>query len=269
MVESINERRKARVSHLRWVAIAEMRVNPRAQRDFNLGWASELAADFDLEKLGFPVVNRRDGHYFIVDAQHRVAALKMIGWADQQVQCETYDGMSEAEEAEMYLGRNKRRSQSVFDDFRISITAEREMEIDIDRIVRANDLVISKSRNTAGAVSAVGTLRKVYDQAGAATLSRALRIIRDSFGDAGMEAPIIHGLGLVCQRYNGTLDDEALVTRLNNMHGGAGGLLGKAEKIRLASGNRKPQCVAAAVVDVVNAGRGGKKLAPWFREETA
>jgi hypothetical protein len=267
VAESISERRKARVSHLRWVAISELRVNPRAQREFRTEKAAKIAADLDLEALGYPVVNRRDGHYFIVDGQHRVAALKMIGWGDQQIQCDTLEGLNEAEEAELFLRRDERTAISTFEKFRIAITAEREVETDIDRVVRAQGLTVSRATTTPGSISAVGTLRKVYVQAGPATLGRALRIIRDAYGDPGLEAPVIHGIGLLCQRYNGALDDEAAVDRLNRAHGGVNGLLGKAEALRMRTGNQKAQCVAAAAVELINAGRGGKKLPDWWKSE--
>lgn len=269
MSESNSQGRKARISHLRWILIADLRVNPRAQRDFRPEKAAEIAADLDLEALGYPVVNHRGDHYYIVDGQHRVAALKMVGWGDQRIQCDCLEDLTEAEEAELFLRRDKRTSISTFDKFRISITAEREVEIDIDRIVRAQGLTVSRAKTTSGSVAAVGTLRKVYAQAGPAVLGRALRIIRDAYGDGGLEAPVIHGIGLLCQRYNTALDDAATVRRLSNAHGGVNGLLSKAENLRIRTGNQRAQCVAAAAVDIINAGRGGKKLPSWFRGDVA
>jgi hypothetical protein len=268
MTEHNSSRRKERVAHLRWIAIAEMRVNPRAQRDFRQAHAAEMAANIDLEALGYPVVNRRDGHYYIVDGQHRIAALKMIGWGDQQIQCDCFEDMTEAEEAELFLRRDERKAIGTFDKFRIGMTAEREVELDIDRVVRAQGLCVARAKGS-GAISAVGTLKKVYTQAGAATLGRALRIVRDAYGDAGLEAPVIMGIGLLCQRYNGTLDDDAAVQRLSNMHAGVSGLLGKAGQIRRSTGNQLGTCVAAAAVEVINAGRGGKKLPPWWKSDEA
>ena len=52
-----------------------------------------------------------------------------------------------------------------------------------------------------------------------------------------------------------------------NTNGGVHGLLGKAENLRRATGNQKGHCVAAAAVEIVNAGRGGKKLPSWWRED--
>lgn len=258
--------RAQRSPHLRWVPIAAMRVSPAAQRELRQAHVDALAADFDLEAVGYPVVNLRDGYYYVVDGNHRVGAFKAIGWGDQQIQCEVYEGLTEVEEAELFLRRDARRAISTFDKFRIGITAQREAECDIDRIVRANSLVVSRDKID-GAISAVGTLRKVYQRAGGATLGRTLRIIRDAYGDPGFTSFVIDGIALVCQRYNGELDDEKAVTRLSSAHGGVNGLLGRAANLQKQTGNTKNHCVAAAAVDIINAGRGGKKLPPWWRSE--
>lgn len=254
-----------RVAHLRWVPIAEMKISPRAQREFRQSHADKFAADFDLEALGYPVVNYRDGSYYVVDGQHRIAALKLIGWGDQKIQCECYDGLSEAEEADLFLRRDNRKAIASFEKFRIALTAERATETDINRIVLANGLTVSKN-HADGSIRCVGTLRKSYQQAGGPTLGRALRIIRDAYGSPGLEAPVIEGITLLCQRYNGALNDENAVARLANVHGGVNGLLGRAQNLRKQTGNQRAQCVAAAAVEIINAGRGGKKLPDWWRE---
>lgn len=191
----------------------------------------------------------------------------MIGWGDQQIQCECYEGLTVAEEAELFLRRDERLAISTFDKFRIGITARRDIECDIDRIVRANQLVISRNK-TDGAISAVGTLKKVYQRAGGVVLGRTLRIIRDAYGDAGFSSPVIDGIALLCQRYNGELNDEKAVARLAGAHAGVNGLLGRAANLQKQTGNTKNHCVAAAAVDIINAGRGGTKLPAWWRPES-
>ena len=82
MNHSTDIARTRRAPHLRWVPIAKMRVSPRAQRTFSPAHAAALAASFDLEAMGYPVVNlRADGLFYIVDAQHRVEALKLLAGA--------------------------------------------------------------------------------------------------------------------------------------------------------------------------------------------
>lgn len=266
MTTKPNGSKVEREARLRWVSIPKMRVSPLAQREINPARVDRIAADFDLEQIGTPTVNERDGHFYVIDGQHRIEALKEIGWGDQQVQCWAYSGLTEQEEAEKFLKLNDTLAVDAFAKFRVGVQAGRDVECDIDRIVRSQDLAVSRDR-IPGAVRAVGTLRRIYSRGGPKVLRRTLAIVRDAYGDPGMEASVLDGIGLLCQRYNGELDDVQAVTRLSSAHGGVNGLLGKAEQLRRATGNAKAHCVAAAAVEIHNSGRGGKKLPSWWRDE--
>ena len=258
-----------RSAHLRWVPLGRMRVNPLAQRDLNQARVDKLVAEFDPEQLGTPVVNHRGECFYVIDGQHRFEALKVWlgeGWQSQQVQCEVYEGMSEAEEAEVFLKRNDTLAVHAFAKFRVAVQAGRSDESSIDAVVRRCGLRICQDRGN-GAVSAVGTLVRVYRRADAATLARTLLVIRDAYGDAGLESVVIDGLSLLCHRYNGELDDARLVARLSGAHAGVNGLLNKAEVLRNQTGNPKGHCVAAAAVEIYNGGRGGKKLPSWWKTD--
>ncbi len=201
-----------RSAHLRWVPLGRMRVNPLAQRDLNQARVDKLVAEFDPEQLGTPVVNHRGECFYVIDGQHRFEALKVWlgeGWQSQQVQCEAYEGMSEAEEAEVFLKRNDTLAVHAFAKFRVAVQAGRSDESAIDTIVRRCGLRISQDKRN-GAVSAVGTLVRVYRRADPQTLARTLGVIRDAYGDAGLESIVIDGLALLCHRYNGELDDARL-----------------------------------------------------------
>lgn len=257
--------RVEREARLKWVPIPKMKVSPVAQRELNQARVDRMAADPDLERLGTPTVNERDGNFYVIDGQHRIEMLRQIGWGDQQVQCWTYAGLSEDEEAECFLKLNDVLAVHAFDKFRVGVTAGRDDETDIDRIVRAQGLCISRDEMP-GAIGAVGTLRRVYKRADAKTLSRTLKIIKESYGDPGFTAPVIDGIGLLCQRYNGDLNEAEAIKRLAASNGGVNGLLGKAENLRRQTGNYKSHCVAAAAVEIINSGRGGKKLPSWWKD---
>ena len=259
------EGRIERQARLRWVPLTQMRVNPLAQRDLNQARVSKLAAVFDPEKMDTPTVNHRGDWYYLIDGQHRIAALKqwLSSWQDQHVQCWTYEGLSEAEEAEKFLALNDTLRVHAFAKFKVSVQAGRDTEADVDRIVRALGLRIARGSG----ISAVATLRRVYTRGGAAVLSRALRIIRDAYGEAGLDGPVIDGIGLLCQRYNGDLSEQRAIERLSSAHGGVSGLLSRAGQLRVSTGSATAQCVAAAAVEVINRGSGGRKLPGWWRND--
>jgi ParB-like nuclease domain len=255
-----------RHARLRWVPLTQMRVNPLAQRDLNQARVSKLAAAFDPEKIDAPTVNHRGDWYYLIDGQHRIAALKewLSSWADQQVQCWTYEGLSEAEEAEKFLALNDTLPVHAFAKFKVSIQAGRDTEADVDRIVRALGLRIARG---SGGISAVATLRRIYTRGGPAVLSRALRIIRDAYGEAGLDGPVIDGISLLCQRYDGDLSEQHAIERLSSAHGGVSGLISRAGQLRQSTGSAAAQCVAAAAVEVINRGSGGRKLPGWWRND--
>jgi hypothetical protein len=267
-------KRIEREAHLRWVPLGKMRVNPLAQRDLNQARVDKLAAEMELEQFGNPTVNCRDDWFYLIDGQHRVEALKKwLGegqWEDQSIQCWVYDAdnaLSEEEEAEVFLKLNDTLTVAAFEKFRIAVKSGRPDETDIDRIVRAQGLRISREHNN-GAIGAVGTLRKVY-RLGPAVLAQTLGIIRDAYGDAGLEAGVIEGLGLMCSRYNGELNDAVAVERLSKARGGVNGLINGAGILREKTGWPRAHCVAASAVNIYNRSRGGggKKLPSWARDD--
>lgn len=257
-----------RVARLAWIPLNKVRVNPLAQREQVQARIDKLVTEFDPEQLGFPTVNLRDGHYWVIDGAHRIAALKeWLGeWEAQQVQCQTYEGLSEEEEAEVFLKLNDTLAVQAYAKFRIGVQAGRPEEVEVDKVVRQCQLRVSQDKGD-GAIGAVGTLMRVYRRGGPLTLARTLLIIRDAYGDAGLEASVIDGIGLLCNRFNGDLDDVKLVQRLSGAHGGVNGLLGKAENLRKSTGNVRAHCVAAAAVEINNGGRGGKKLPSWWKAD--
>lgn len=256
-----------REARLRWVPLAQIRINPLAQRELNAARVDKLASEMELEQLGNPTVSLRDGLFYCIDGQHRIEGYKKwLGdgnWEDQQFQCWTYEGLSEQDEAEIFLRLNDTLTVRALEKFRVGVQAGRPEESDIDRIVRAQGLRVSSDK---GGIRAVATLRKVY-RLGPAALATSLRMIRDAYGEAGLEWAVIEGLGLLCHRYDGDIDEATAVQRLGKAHGGVNGLINAAETLRKQTGSARAHCVAAAAVDIYNRGRGGKKLPSWWRAD--
>lgn len=264
-----NEKRVVRKTTKKFVRLGQMAIPPMAQRELNQHKVDELLSNFDPDELGFPVLSFRMGVYYVIDGQHRIETVKRWlgdGWKDQRIECDVYEGLTEAEEAEKFLQRNNTLTVSVFDKFKISVNAGREVEVRIRDLVESENLCISRDK-TPGSIAAVGTLRRVYVRSTEEAFIKTLQIIRDAFGDAGFESQILDGVGHLCQRYNGILNKAVATQRLKEMNGGVKGLLNKARKIHDQRGGVLAHCVAAAAVEQINAKKGGKKLPSWWKAE--
>ncbi len=260
---------KQRRTAMKEVQLGKMVVLEIAQRRRDNSWVDYLLNDFDLDQIGFPILSERGGRFFIIDGQHRIEALKHWlgeGWETQKIACKVYQDLTEKDEAELFLRYNDIRQVRIYDKFNVGVTARRPEEVEIKKVVEAQGLHISASK-TAGGIGCVGTLRKSFKRGGSENLGRSLRIIRDAYGETGFEASVIDGVGHLCVRYNGTLDEEYAKQRLGAARGGMNGLLNRAHEIKLKTGNAMGLCVAAAAVGIINAGRGGgKKLPSWWEE---
>lgn len=265
-------------SKIRPVPIPQMRTPPAlvTQREFRKAHGDEIAKDLDLNKLGFPIVNWRDGVYWVVDGQHRIYALKENGFGDEVLDCEVYEGLSDAEMADIFLGRDARRPISPFDKFHVACTANHERETAIRRAVETQGLKIgrAKEENTIGAVAALGS---VYDLCGKnheaeVVIGQVVRTLKNAYaGDAtSFDAHVIRGLGLLFNRYNGRTHEKELTASLAAVPQGVRTLLRRAAANRERTGNLIAQSVAAVVVEVYNRGRAHReRLPPWVKESPA
>src|SRR5262249_30280247 len=216
-----------REATLQWVPIAETAVTDEGQRSQNKNWVAYLVANMELEQLGYPIVNHRDDHFYVIDGQHRIEALKQLGFEDTKIECFVYAGLSKQDEARRFLTWNKKLTVSAFDTFRIGVNAGLKSETAIAEIVDNEGLRIVRE-NVPGAIRATGTLKRIYQRAGGDVLRRSLVIIRDSFGDTGYTSLVLDGVALVVARY-GNLDDATVIRKLSRVGGGALNLVGRAE----------------------------------------
>ncbi len=259
-----------RTAEIRPVRISDMRV-PRAgaaQRPFNKAHGDRLAAELDLEKLGYPVINLAGGAAWILDGQHRIHALRQRGFGDELLDCEVYEGLTEAEMAERFLGRNSGRAVSAYERFQVAVTAGRARESAIDRLVTSLGLKVSNAGQR-GCVQATAVLLRVEGRYGASVLAQALRTIRDAYdADPGaFGRGVVEGLGLLYVRYQDNVEEPQLVARLRRRPNGVYGLLHRAADYRQRLGRPQPQCVAAAATEIYNQGQRGKaRLPDWWRE---
>lgn len=253
------------------VPINKMRVPPAmvTQRPFIQSHGDWLAANLDLNSLGLPVINHRDGIFWVLDGQHRIYALRANGFESDPLECEVYENLTDQEMAHIFLGRDRRRAINPLAKFHVSVTAEDPRSSAILRAVETQGLKVSRSEEE-NCIGAVGALGKVYDRCGETVLGQVLRTIKQAYaGDSGaFDQSVIVGTGLVFNRYNGKTQEQHLADALSQERHGVRGLLRRAEAMRARTGGDKAQCVAASIVDIYNrrCGARAKKLPDWWKQ---
>jgi len=248
-------------SHLQWVRLDQMKINPQAQRGLNESWANTLADEFNPDLMGFIHVSHRDGWYYIVDGQHRVrAAIMFLGDSSQQVQCHVYENLTCDQEANLFLELNNTKKQGPMSRYKVALTAGKADELDVERICRSLDLRIGldKSCEEIGCVTAI---LAVYRKHGPASFSFAMRVIRDAYGFDGFKRQNMSALALIKDRYGDRIDEAKLTERLAKS--GIVALNQQAKAMKEATGNPADQCYAHAMIQFYNQ-RNAHRVDPWW-----
>lgn len=262
-------KRRGKAMELR---VNQLEIDQRTQRSIRPGFVKELVADFDPDLFQDIVVSARGGKYYIIDGQHRVAALREMGWGDQLIPCLVLDDLSLAEEARLFEGYASRRQPTPYDRFRIALVGEGREETEIDKVVRSVGLSIDDQRGDK-VVQCVEALRKVFRGGGIVqrespeALARTLCLAKNAWGTGGasFQAPILVGLGLFVLRHGREIDHNSLTAELARYPGGPQGLLGRAAGLKETYRRPLAHAVAAVVVATYNAHRRGKnQLEDWW-----
>lgn len=73
------------------------------QRNLNANRVKRIAAEFDERIANAPKVSYRDGHYYVFDGQHTIAARKLLNNnCDLNIVCKVYSGLTKQQEALLF-----------------------------------------------------------------------------------------------------------------------------------------------------------------------
>jgi hypothetical protein len=263
-----------------WLKICDLEIEPRAQRPYSEKRAQRYANEFDPDYVGvLQISEREDGRLYIIDGQHRVGAMRILGWDDQRAECKVHRGLTLADEARLFNHYNDFARPTRFDNFMVRITARDPDAVAIDEIVRGIGLCWQMGGEMAtkeGRISCVASLEGVYRGLNYSAKTRQPIVLRDVLllakGAWGLQrdafrGEIVQGLGAFLLRYGAKVDKEHLRKRLASADGGALGLIGKARTVRSLEGGAVASGFAKVLVLLYNKGLGQNKLPGWQGEE--
>lgn len=268
------------------IPVTDLRNVDRAyQRERKDRLVKRLKEKFDWRAVGAPLVNRReDGSYWVIDGQHRVAAVReLLGEeaAACEMLCLVLPGIAKREEAQTWRKQNARGNRivaTVLEDWACALEAEDAETLKIRDILAGLGLSVGTTRS-ATCLQSVGAIRGIYEQGQPGDLKRVLTVAQAAWPDDPMafKAVVLNGLYAFLARYRKDLTptrERELVERLARRLPDQVMAQGKDIKKDAAAGRgagslhaSPATCFARAVLAVYNRGTSTNALPPWFADD--
>lgn len=240
------------------VNVNDIVIDLRVQRPLDALRVDSMVKNFSPSAVGVICLSRRDNSIYVcLDGQHRVAACKKSGV--EFVTAEIYEGLTLAQEAEMFIERNSAQKVPYLDKFFVRVTSEDSIALGMLSEINNVKWRIPRQEIDGPEFFAVSAFEKIYrvDPNLARTI---LYVVSRSFGISGSDYRILRGLQEFYRLYNGksyegsiiTIDDERLIERLSNYPKGPTELISKAQALYTVVGTSINRCVASLITKEYN-----------------
>ena len=188
-------------------------VDHRYQRELDAKRAEHMAAQFNADLMGVPVVSKRsDGSYVRIDGQHRVAAALIAGFGDVPIHMEVFEGLTIQQEAELFIRLNGgRKAIGAVDKYKARIEAREVVALEIFGVLKKHGCRIAAGRGR-GIVAAVAAIESAYHKGNLHSVVYVLSAWMD-LDTAGFEGAFIRGVSLFLSLYP-SADLDLLVKKL-------------------------------------------------------
>lgn len=196
------------------LSVADLLIDPQAQRTLNERRAQHIAQEIVREAIGSIVVSRRaDGKLYIVDGQHRWRASVLAGLTT--IMAEVHHELTQAQEAILFLIKNRESHKPrPIDEYHVGLTGGVPLFVDTERVLQKHGLTLgSSSTNGVGAVSGV---LQITDRYGAEVFDRTLTVAEAAWGRSAesWDGMLLGGIGMFLGRHGELVNDVELAKKV-------------------------------------------------------
>lgn len=236
------------------VKLSDLITDGRFNRKISQHWVNHIVTNFKGAVFGdIKVSERKDGKFVILDGQHRVEALRQLGFPEgrQIIPAEIHTGLNDSEEAYLTKTYNDNKLFGPFEKFKAMLHAGDPDCRAINSIVEGAGLRIAQGSRD-GHISAVTTLHRIYglSKPQGVVLKDALHIVINAWGtySDALRRDVLEGLALFLHGHPKAPQEE-LIKRLSLHPGGPTGLVGRGNVIR---GKTPIMSISAAIAEVID-----------------
>lgn len=209
------------------VALSDLKIDMAVQRAIIPSRVRKIATNFDPILIGELLVSEREDGLYILDGHHRMAAaLSQNGNTPTTVTCEVFTGLSKANEAQLFLGRNDRASVRSHDRFRNLATLGDQETLNVQMAAQAagfvfisDDVEDATFRDRAAAVAIMrdADRRKGIEATGIEHLTRVLKFYARMYGNQDrVESLIVKAVSKIFLKHD-SADEDRLYDRLRGI----------------------------------------------------
>lgn len=233
------------------------------QRPVNPKEVDRLIREWDERLLDPVTVSFRDGKFYVVDGQHRIAAMrKMNGGNGVMVNCKVYNGLTYEQEADLCykLDKAKKRLSLSQSTNALAESGADAETAEIRRLVESCGFTwaLNKRHGKTGEIVSTRALINAYRLLGGDGFSRMLSLMWEAWqGDArSLTANLLSGMALFVKTYETEFTDRTFIKRLSQVDPDEINRRGRAD----FSTNKASLRYARVILEKYNGQRGGKKL---------
>lgn len=258
--------------------VSELETDPKVQRPLDLRKVEKMVREFDWRAIGTATVSRRrtpNGTLratVIVDGQHRWRTVQEVTDNEGRLPCRIFEGLTLAQEAEMFLALNNTTKPRLLDKFHVRNTAEDQAAMEISRLLKSYGWTVGTQAGN-GVVQAVAAVERIYTlsnklEAEPNLVQATIMVVTKAWGNDrhGVNGALFEGIGKLIAEYSSKLDLVRLADKLSGYPGGPYALHANAQQWASVRRIKVSMAVAQLCTDEYNAGLrsdGPNVLPPW------
>lgn len=197
----------------------ELLIPRRAyQRQLNVKRVKQIAKNFDERIANEPKVSQRNGHYYVFDGQHTIAArVERNGGKPLAILCKVYLGLSESDEATLFAQQN-----GYFADLtagvkiRALIYAGDPVACKFQKVTESTGIRLDFSQQGGTKrLACIATAFNEFQKIGAEKYKEALMILLDAW-DGAFDSLRAESVSAMCEfvdLYEGEYDRKRMIRR--------------------------------------------------------
>lgn len=222
---------------------------------------ARMATRFQSHLLGTLTASERsDGTMVVVDGAHRLTLCRKVGYA-KPLNVEVFSGLTVAEEASLFLGRNNAKMPSAVSKFIARVAEGEPAAVEMNDIITRHGWIVGVA-NEDGVVAAVQAFEQVH-KLGANVADETLSIITEAWerDRKSSDSFLLAGVGALVHRWGDKIDRPKLVLEMSSTRPTV--LIGKAKTLRDVQGGTVGAAMAKVLVGLHNNRKRANLLPEW------